>query len=173
MELFNINLVDPFVIKKISPEIPDSVDDALMAGFIIDVQEAFVETLLGCNLYNQILLEHSGNTLTTVNKYIYDRYIVKIIAKRVAIRTMYSSSYQFENGGIRVKESEQSRVADSNEIVALKQFYESESDRLSKDLVNYINYHIEDYPLFYTSTYYVCDCKTNSAFKTRIKIQGF
>lgn len=171
-ELYNIQLVNPSIIKQIAPEIPKTVDDMLISGFIIDIQEAYIEPILGCELYQEILFQHSGNTLTDANKYIYNRFIVKIIAKRAAIRVMYSSQFQFENSGLRIKETDQSRPAELNEIATLKQFYESEGDRIAKDMGWYIYENISSYPKFYQSNWYTCNCKSDKAYSNRIKIMG-
>jgi hypothetical protein len=172
MELYNINLINASNIKAICPEVPKTVDDSLISGFIIDIQEAYVETILGCAMYQEILGQFSGGTMTALNQYIFDRFIVKILAKRAAIRLMYSSQFQFENAGLRVKESDQSRPAELNEIATLKQFYETEADRIGKDMALYIAENINDYPLFYESTFYQCNCKSQSAYRTRIKFRG-
>lgn len=172
MELYNIQLISPSNIKSICPEIPKTVDDMLISGFIIDIQEAFVETILGCEMYQEILYQHSGGTMTAANQYIFDRFIVKIIAKRAAIRLMYASQFQFENSGIRIKDTDQSRAAELNELATLKQFYESECDRIAKDLGWYIFDNIASYPLFYKSVWYTCNCKSERAASTRIKIMG-
>ena len=137
-EPYNIILINPYIIKQICPELPDSVDDHLITGFIQDEQESHLQNLLGCDLYNEILFQQSGNTLTAANSYIFNRWIIRILSKRVMIRVLYSSTYQLENLGVRVKISDQSDPATPEQMNTLKQIYENDVDRLSKALVMYM-----------------------------------
>jgi len=172
IEIRNYQLVDPYIIKKICPEITSSVDDSLISGFILDIQEAYIESILGETLYQEILGQHSGNTLTTANSYLYNTFITKIIAKRIAIRIMYSTTYQFENSGIRVKEGTgQSRSAEPSEIVTMKQFYESEADRISQNMLEFMYDNINDYKGFYNTPFY--EERTQRSAFSRISFGGF
>lgn len=172
LEPYNIALINPSLVKKVCPEIPNSVDDALMVSWIIDVQESSILNLLGCDLYRDIVIQQSGNTFTADNRYLFDRFIVRILAKGVVIRTLYSASYQIENLGVRKKTSDQSDYADKEEINSLKQLYQNDIERLSKDMVLYMNENITKYPEFESSNFCVpCGAKDRQIFSS-LKISG-
>jgi hypothetical protein len=170
-DLYNIALTSPSQVKDICPEVPDSVDDSLMISWIIDEQEQQILNLLGCDLYQDILGQYSGNTLSTANNYIYNRFILRILAKRVVIRTLYASSYQIENSGVRKKVSEQSDYVDREELNTLVKIYKNDVDRISKDMIYYINKNITVYPLFTTSDYCDCGSKDRQTFSS-VNIMG-
>lgn len=170
-ELYNIQIISPYTIKKILPQLPSSIPDELMDASIIECQEQFILSVLGEDLYQQILLEHSGETLTTPNEYIYLRFIVKILSYRVVIKLIYDIQYQFEAAGVRIKTSDQSVPAERTEMIDLIHRYESTADSVSQSMILYINENITDYSLFLTSTY--CTARSDRTLYSRLNIGGF
>lgn len=172
-DVYNVSLITPLRIKELCPEIPDTIDDALMTSCILDIQESHLQNLLGYCLYQNILIQYSSSTFTTPNQYIFDRFIERIIAKAVIAKSIYLISYQFENSGVIKKFSDQSNPLDKEELNSLKQLYLNDVDRLSKDLVYHMNTNISDYHNFMNTQYWVPSGPHERSMYSALNIMGF
>ena len=48
-DLYNIAIISPTLVKQTCPEVPDSVDDALMTSWIVDEKEQQIQKLKHLN----------------------------------------------------------------------------------------------------------------------------
>lgn len=172
MELYNIPLITAADIRSLSPELPVTVNDDMFSGFIVKEGDSYLQSFLGCEMYQEFLLQYSTSTLSATNLYLYNRYIKVLLVNRVMIKLFDAITYQAENSGVRVKITDQSREATIEEITRKIQIYQNYCDNYSQDMVRYINENITDYPLFYKSTYCDCKSKTNYMYGS-FGIQGF
>lgn len=144
-------LVTPEEVKALIVEINNNIDNDYIKYNIELAQKKWLRPLLGFGLYNQILLEVSGGTISgnTADYIIYNDYLKMILALTTHQRLVSSMSYQLENNGLRIKISE---VSNSTEMATqnyIKNNIQNDIDFFKAELVEYICNNRSDYPLYF------------------------
>lgn len=153
-----INIFYPLItsteVKALIPEINSNIDNSYITYNIELAQKKWLRPLLGYGLYNQIVLEVSGGTISgnTADFIIYNDYLKIILALTTHQRLVSSMSYQLENNGLRIKISE---VSNSTEMATqnyIKNNIQNDIDFFKSELVEYICNNRADYPLYFNDT---------------------
>lgn len=154
-------------VKALIPEINNNISNEYIDYNIELSQKKIMRPLLGYGLYNQILLELSGATISgnTADYIIYNDYLKIILALSTHQRLVSSMSYQLENNGLRIKISE---VSNSTEMATqnyIKNNIQNDIDFFKGELVEYICNNRSDYPLYFNDT----DKRSNNYYdKTKL-----
>lgn len=153
-----INIYYPMLtaseVKALIPEINNNISDEYIEYNIELAQKKIMRPILGYGLYNQIVLEVSGGTISgnTADFIIYNDYLKIILALTTQQRLVSSMSYQLENNGLRIKISE---VSNSTEMASqnyIKNNIQNDIDFFKSELVEYICNNRNDYPLYFNDT---------------------
>ena len=152
-DIENVLMLNETSLKLIVPEISPDVHPDFLSRSILMEQKKTIRPLLGYDLYNELCLQISGNTLTTENRYLLENYIVIILSLSVAKRVVLKTSYQIENSGLRKKFSDSSELATSEEISYYNTaLYQDDIDHFINEMIKYIKINQSLYPLFFLKT---------------------
>lgn len=142
-------LITATEIKTIVPSINNEIDDTLINGAIILIQNTLVRDSLTQDFYEDVV----ANSGTTANKYLIDNYLKNLISYGVWQYLLVSLSLQLNSAGLRIKLSEHSQAAESTDITFYRNYIQNFIDNVRKEMFRYIYDHQTDYPLYYNDSW--------------------
>lgn len=154
-------ILRPENIYNYQPQINKNISADLIKDCLIKSQEITIQSLLGYTFYDEIILElrGSGTTqdsiinfnsgITNDNQKILDDYIYQIISLETFKRLILSANYQLENIGIRIKNADNSVLADKDGIALVINQITQDINSFMKEFKKFIINNISKYPLYY------------------------
>lgn len=116
----NIYLISPSFLKSNTP-IDGNVDDSLILPYIIVSQNIDLQTALGSNFYNEILLQGSTGTLTPVNQAFKDDYIKPFLVQKTFYYVIPAINFKLTDLGILKIGNDNSDNVDLKELQWFRQ----------------------------------------------------
>lgn len=141
----SIYLVSAVEVKTICPAINLQVQDSLVQGAIILIQNTLVKDSLTQDFYESLIV----NTGTTANSYLIEHYLKNLISYGVWQYLAVSMSLQLNDAGLRIKTSDHSIAAESVDITFYRNYIQNFIDGVRKQMDRYIYDHQTDYPLYF------------------------
>jgi hypothetical protein len=143
-------LINETEIKQLIPELPNNLDTRLIRNAILFTQEIKLKSIIGYEWLTELYTQHNTGSTTVENQFILDNYLDMIIALGTYQRIIYSTTYQVEQSGVRVKIVDNSEKASDEAIHLLRTQIQSDFDFLVNEMIRYIEEHITLYPLWNT-----------------------
>lgn len=141
-----IYFTTPTEIKQNVPSINSEIDDRLINGAILLIQDTLVRESLTQDFYEDLVL----NSGTTANIFLIDNYIKQLIAYGVWQYLAVSLSLPLNSAGLRIKTTDHSQAAEAIDITFYRTYIQNFIDNLRKMLYRYIYDHQLDYPLYFS-----------------------
>lgn len=132
--------------------IDDNVDMKKLNPTIEDVQLLKIKPLLGSDLYDLIVTEASGGTLTIDNKLLLDEYILRIMTNYIVSWSTDILKYRFMNKGVMSKTPEGSQNTDLRELQYLADKYANLAENYADSMIKYIAAYPSKYPAYMTNS---------------------
>lgn len=118
--------------------IDQNVDDDILNPWIIVAQNKYIERSLGTALFNDIVTNIKNKTITGLNKTLLDDYIQPCLQHFVVYEALPFIQYKLTNKSISKKNSENSTVADLNEMQYLRKSVLDTASYMQTRLVEYL-----------------------------------
>lgn len=115
-----------------------NLDPKLLYPDIKLAQDMYIHPLLGTALYDKILSDINGNSLTGDYKTLVDRYIVDCLIYYVLKDLVTSVSYQIWNKGVVRKSGENTELPSMSELVDISNGYKQKAEWYGERLRNYL-----------------------------------
>jgi len=139
-------------IKSTLPDVNDHIPNELITQHIKIVQQMKLRPILGYDYMYELQNQVSGSSLTTANQFILDEFLYMILALHVQRRLVMGQSYQLENNGLRMKLSDVSQLAETQDITYYRSYVENDIDFLVNEMLKYMDANQSDYPTFISRT---------------------
>ncbi len=147
----NILIFGPQYFKDNSV-VENNVADDVIEVIINKAQKVRIEPILGTDLYNKILNDISGSTLSGNYVTLVDEYIIPALIEWVQYDGTAYFNYKFTNKSVLTKNSEQSAAVGLDEIKYLRDGMRDMSEYLSQRITNYIKTNPSYFPEYYTNS---------------------
>lgn len=139
-------IISEELLKMNSPITPDTVISGFIP-YITIAQSIYIEPVLGIALMDELKTQVKDNSLTPLNS---------ALIRRVAPPLAYFTAYQalpfhwakIVNKGITIKESENSKGVDIDDIAQLRRWLRTDAGMLLKLLIAYLCKNKADYSLW-------------------------
>lgn len=132
--------------------INDNADMKVITPTIQYVQQAYIEDLLGTQLYNQILSQISSNTVSANNQTLLDNYVIPCMHYYILSECTPVFKYRYMNKGVMVKSSENSQPATLEEIEFLMDKWKNQAEKLAEKCTKYLCANTNTYTLYTANT---------------------
>jgi|SRR5688572_14065493 len=140
-------------------DLPQNIPQDEFDGKIYKAQER-LRMIMGDAFYQSFLTVYKtstkNNPLTGVNAALYDPYIKQFIAHQAFVFWTLEANFKPTRSGIRVHSEDNSEAASDAQMSMLLKDRKQSAEYYAKLLVDFLNYHASDYPL------YESNCKTYS-----------
>lgn len=143
----------PTEIKSIVPSININISDTMIEEATFLIQETLICDSIGREWYEEFNTQISGGTLTEDNTYIFNNYIQYLLSYGVWQYLTITLSYQLNEAGLRIKSSDHSQLAESNDLSYYRSYIQNLIDNKRKMMYDYIRLNSGKYPLYYSSKY--------------------
>lgn len=133
-----------------------NIDYDKIKTFIEDIQDDYIEPLIGTDLYDEIIEQIEASPvepftkLSAANKYILDKYICKIITRYVLKELSLVSKFRVTNSGVQVRSSDDSQSADTTDVFKMSDYWKNKAESKKKRLLDYLNANRATYPKYGT-----------------------
>jgi len=150
-------------VKAELPEVNDAIPNELLTQNIEITQKMNIRPILGYSFYEQLETQVSSSTVSVANQYLLDEYLYMIHSLHVQKRLVMTNSYQLENNGLRVKLSDVSDLAETQDLTYYRSDLQNDIDFLVNEMIKYIDSNQSDYPAYVTRS----DPRENTADENR------
>jgi hypothetical protein len=133
----NILLVSDLMIKD-RTTIHGNIDPKLIYPHIKLAQDKFIEPLLGTALFDKLLADIEGGTVTGDYKTLLDRYIVDTLMYYVLAELPVPLSFQFWNKGVVRKQGEDTETPTMEELISIVNIYKNNAEFYAGRLTKYL-----------------------------------
>lgn len=152
-------LINEILFKQHSP-VTSATDITDFIPYIAIAQDLYIEPILGTVLTTELKTQITDNNLSPANSDLIIR-----LAPALSFYAVYQALpfhwATIVNKGITIRESENSKGVDINDIAQLRRWIKDDADILRKQLVDFLKRCKQNYPLWTSST--SCD-KQKSEF---------
>lgn len=139
------------------------IDVAMIRNLIWETQEIKIRALLGCDLYDMLVLQKINDTVTSANETLIEQYIRPTLNNYVLAMNMPLFHYRLRNKGIVLQQGENTQSADYSEVNTMSRLFGDKAESFASLMLKFLNKNIEDYPLFLSSDN--CNCSgSDSAY---------
>lgn len=118
------------------------------------VQDNKMNRILGEYMYNDLLYNYSASTLSDDYNYILNNQIKQIIIWGILSEIQIPLNFKFRNQGMFQTQNPDGTNMLLQDIEYTKSFYERICKYYEDDLINYLCYYSEKYPLYKLSNTY-------------------
>lgn len=108
----------------------------------------FIDPLLGTDLYQEIVLQHSANTLTSLNQTLYENYIVPCLCNYVLSESIDIIHNRIDNVGMHNRSDTNMTPADREDRESSKIQYRNQAALFADKMTKYLFQNADSYPLF-------------------------
>jgi len=133
---------------KDNSELDNNIPDKLLKKPIIIAQEEYILPILGSELYNQLKLEVSGNTLTAENQILMDDYVRLCLSEYALYKAASKILYKYTGKSIEKQKTELTESINLKELALLREEIKTSADILADRLTRFLIANPEDYPLY-------------------------
>lgn len=133
-------------LKSNSP-ITQNVDAKDIIPFIAPASEMFIQPILGTYFYNYMLTGYNAQSLNADEFALY-KLLQPAIAWRAAADAVYALTYQLKNKGVQTQNSENSDVADAEQVVMLKRHYDQKAEFYEQRIIKHLIINKDLFPEF-------------------------
>jgi hypothetical protein len=165
-----IKFVTETEIKEKSP-ISNNTDIKLISDSVEYAQDAYIQDVLGTNLYNDIQTKFSAGTLSTIEQQLVDLIKPALIYRSIEQALPFMQS-QIVNKGIVHKNSEFSQQADISYMRYLREELKGRTQFLTERIIKFLCNNKTSFPLYVADNddinptskngYYDCDLYLDS-----------
>jgi len=127
-----------------------NIDTDRIVFNIADTQISVIEPLLGTILYDKIVIEASGNTLTGLYLTLYTEYIQPITKYEAIAKYIEIAPYFMDNGGVFKRLADNKEIAPKEEVTTLAEKYHSIAQLYIKRFEKWICYSTNRIPEYFT-----------------------
>ena len=118
--------------------INDNLDNEIIHPVIARSQDRYLLPILGSTLYNKLLNDISGGTLTAQYKDLVDNFIQPCLKEFVFAESIPFINYRFTNKNVAKKSSDNSEPADMSEVDVLVQSARDMGEFYAERLTRYL-----------------------------------
>lgn len=111
----NVLLISEATLKS-ETVISENVDPKLLVPTIKEVQNIYITPLLGTALYNDVIDQVSGGTISAAYVELLNDYIQPVMVKYCVYEAVLDLSFKFQNKNVATKTSEFSQQASLNDL---------------------------------------------------------
>ena len=133
----NVLLISPAMIKERTP-VHDNLDEKLLHPIIKVCQDMFIHPLLGSALFNKIINDVDGGTITGDYKDLLDDYIIDCLCWHTLSKLVMDTSYQIWNKGLLRKQGENTEQPPIEELQAMSNEYRNRGEWYGERLRKYL-----------------------------------
>ena len=152
-----IYLISSQEVKTLCPAINNEIDNGLINGAILLMQDTELKFSLTQDFYEDII----ANSGTTANAYLINNYCKYIIAYSVWQYLTTTLSLQLSSSGLRIKVSDHSQAAESQDIEHVRLYIQNFIDNVRKEMSRYIYKHQSSYSKYYNDEWGDTPVKNN------------
>lgn len=130
----------------------ENVDVKVIRSNIKLAQDLYIRPALGTRLYDQLLTEVQGNTLTAANDTLLTDYVKPALKFFVQFELGRDLVFKWMNKGIASKNSDNAVSVDLETLKQIREEYKDKAENYLQDLILFIKANVTDYPLYTANT---------------------
>lgn len=127
----NVLMISVNMLKQ-RTAIHDNIDEKLIYPEIKAVQDLYILPLLGTALFNRIITDIDGGTLSGDYKGLVDDYLIDTLCNYVISELPLGLTYQFWNKGVAAKTTDNSNTPSMSELFDVAKKYKNRAEEYAQ-----------------------------------------
>ena len=161
-----IKIISDIYLKSITP-VNLNVDEKDLTIHIIPSQDLFIQPILGTNLYNEIMLAYSAQTLTA-DQITLVEYIKPVVAFKTLEKALPFLTFNIKNKGLQAQNGDFSSSVTLTEMNVIKNELNNLYEFYAQRLIVYLRNNSTLYPLYINDTNVDLSPDTDTAYNCGI-----
>lgn len=141
-------LITETQLKEQSP-IGTNVDSKFLNSRIWNCQQKYIKTLLGQDLYNDVLMNFTAGTLSTAYSTLLLDYITPVLVNYCVYDVLPVIHFKINNAGVNYRQDNNIIPATLSEINSLADKFKNEAEYYAEQTTKHLFFHPELYPLYF------------------------
>jgi hypothetical protein len=131
-----------------------NIEQKILSKIIRTTEDKIIQPLIGSELYQEIVSQISGGTMTAGNnKTLLDDYILPTLAEYSVLEYIPYTALKFRNKGVQKQTSqENSEPASMEDLTYLTQSCRDSAQFYAERLIKFLKANIQSYPAYYRYT---------------------
>tara|TARA_R110002050_G_scaffold188483_1_gene322923 strand:+ start:186 stop:698 length:513 start_codon:yes stop_codon:yes gene_type:complete len=129
-----------------------NVDPEIIEPLILLAQNIRIEPITGTLLYNEIVSQITNDTLTTLNKTLFEDFIQPALEQWALYEVLPFINYKLTNKAVSTKNSDNSESVELDELHYLRQAVREHAEEMGERLIRHLKRNCEEYPLYDDNT---------------------
>ena len=138
-------IMKPTLVKELT-QIDTNVDSKMLTNNIVKAQELYIRPVLGTVLYNKILTDIAGASLTGVYQTLVDSYVIPCLKKYICYVCAPEMVFKWRNKNIGAQGGDNNSAITKEEMDAIREMYKNDGEQYAKFMTDYIHENISSYP---------------------------
>ncbi len=134
-------------LKENSP-IDLNVDDKTLKSAILEAQEIHIRDNIGSGLYNELITQISGSTLTSANQTLLNSYIRPCLKHYAIVEAIMPMTMKLMNKGAGKRSADNFTPADQSDMTLIEQRFRDKAEYYANRLQDFLHENSTTYPLF-------------------------
>jgi len=131
---------------KSNTVVDENLDVKVIRPTIYDAQRDHIKPILGTDLYEKIIADIAGSTLTGNYLTLVDNYIADCLLKYVVFALNIVGLYKYRNKSVSKQTSENSNPVDYTEQRYLMDYWQKKAEVRSQDITDYLCANVDLFP---------------------------
>jgi len=157
---------------KTSSVINDNADMKILTPTLIWVQDSYVQSILGTDLFEEIKTQINTSSVSANNTYLLDNFLLKIIVNYTLMESTPEFKNRYMNKGLMNKSSDNSQSIDAIEMQYEMDRWRSRAEFYSERLRTYLRKNLASYPLYSSNMTYEKIKPNRQSYTTGIFLEG-
>lgn len=142
-------LISETKLKALS-KLGQSLDMDIINPLVLEMQEMYIQPILGSTLYNELLTQVDAGTLTAANTTLLNDHIQPCLIKWIEYEAPIELTYKFSSKGLVKRTGEDTEAVDSSEIKDLMDRLKNKAEWYSERVTKFLCENEADYPSYRT-----------------------
>lgn len=137
---------------KSNSVLDENIDVKTIRPTIYDCQRDYLKPILGTDLYDKLISDISGSTLTGNYLTLVNDYIAECLLKWVVFEFNIVGLYKYRNKSVSKQNSENSQPVDYTEQRYLMDYWQKKAETRSQDITDYLCANSDLFPEYLSNS---------------------
>ena len=137
---------------KDNSQLDENVDVKRIRATIYDAQRDYIKPILGTDLYEKIISDITGSSLTGNYQTLVNDYVAESLLKWVLFELQVVLLYEMRNKNVSTNNSENSNPVDYTQHRYLMDHWKEKAERRSQDITDYLCANTDLFPEYLSNS---------------------
>ena len=125
-----------------------NIDSKLLTNLIWESQNIYIHSLVGTALYNELITQVSGSTVTSANATLLNEYVIPTLQAYVKFEAPIEISFKFANSALLKQTPENTESISLDDMFRIRSVFKNKAEWFAERLKDFLCANTSTYPLY-------------------------